>query len=163
MLGLGAIWYISTVRLKLSARDDLQLVKPAGLRLVGWIGIWLVWMMGTDWLMNWRGPWDFSPWASQPLWLSIVRVVSVCLVGPLLEELLFRGLLLVKLGQWGFSKGLSVLLLSAIWALIHIDYEWSVIGLLFLNGILLTLSLWQSRSLLVPIVLHMLWNLYAIW
>jgi len=38
-----------------------------------------------------------------------------------------------------------------------------VIGVIFVDGLLLGLARWKTRSLFPPIVMHMLYNLYAIW
>jgi membrane protease YdiL (CAAX protease family) len=128
-----------------------------------WITIYLAWMLGSDLLIGWRGAWDFTPWQQAPLTSSILRVLAVCFAGPLLEEIVFRGILFglvlrSRLGVFG-----AVLVTSLVWAPLHWDYSLEVISVIFVQGIVLGLARWRTGSLYVPVGCHVLWNLYAIW
>ncbi len=159
----GAAIALVLFKTKHMTRDDLGLVRPVRLPLtLGIIALYLGWMLGTNALMGWRGPWDWTPWLAAPLLASALRVLAVGILGPIAEELIFRGwffgLLKPRIGV-----ATTLLLTSAGWAVLHWDYGWAVIGVILVDGLLLGLARLTSRSVYPPIVMHMLYNLYAVW
>jgi membrane protease YdiL (CAAX protease family) len=159
----GAAIVLVLFKTKHLSREDIGLVRPTRLPLT--LGIMLLyfgWMLGTNALLGWRGPWDWTPWLAAPLLASILRVLAVGFLGPIAEELIFRGwffaLLKPKVGV-----AATLLLTSAGWALLHYDYPWTVIGVILVDGLLLGLARLTSRSVYPPIVMHILYNLYAVW
>lgn len=88
-----------------------------------------------------------------------LSVLMVVIVGPLTEELLFRGVLLGAAGaRWGMWP--AVLMSSAVFALYHVT-PWLFVPTLIL-GIALGWLAWTRRSLWPAIVLHMLYNGVAV-
>ena len=159
----GAAIALVLFKTKHLSRETLGLVRPTQLPLT--LGIMLLyfgWMLGTNALLGWRGPWDWTPWLAAPLLASILRVLAVGLLGPIAEELIFRGwffgLLRPRVGV-----AATLLLTSAGWAVLHYDYSWAVIGVILVDGLLLGLARLTSRSVYPPIVMHILYNLYAVW
>src|SRR5262249_53585650 len=92
-----------------------------------------------------------------PLILLAVRVRS-----PLNQEVLFRGL---PLRGWATSRlgavG-AIVLTSAIWAAIHIQYDWIFVGEIFGLGLLLGYLRLRTGSLLAPLLIHGLWGIAAV-
>jgi len=163
VIGISAVYFITTRKLKYSFKKDLLLVTPSARNLIAWGLIWVTWMIITNMILNWRGPWNFQPWKEQSLIVSVTRFLAVVILGPLAEELVFRGVMLARLNKFKLNKWISLTIVSILWAIIHIDYSFGIITLLFFNGILLGFSLYSYRSLVIPIVLHITWNLYALW
>jgi membrane protease YdiL (CAAX protease family) len=163
LVGIGAVWLVSTRRFHLNMRDDLRLVAPAPGPTLLWLALALAWMLGTDYLMNWRGPWNFGPWQVQAGWVSVARVLGVGILGPITEELIFRGLLYARLRQARLNEWLVIMLLAAGWALLHQDYSAAIIAVIFVEGLLLGTARRFTGSLVVPILMHIAWNLYAVW
>jgi membrane protease YdiL (CAAX protease family) len=126
------------------------------------VAIYLAWMMGTDLATHWRGPWEFAPWLAAPLAASIMRVLAVCLFGPAAEELVFRGFLYGVLKD-RIGVPLTIALTAAGWAVLHVDYSWWVIGIILVDGLLLGVARWRTGSVYLPVAMHALYNLYAIW
>jgi membrane protease YdiL (CAAX protease family) len=129
---------------------------------VGFVALYVAWMLGSDAFTHWRGPWDFGPWNQAPFVASALRVLAVCLLGPLVEELLFRGILF----SWfkdRVSAGLTIILTAAGWSLLHYDYPWWVIAIIFVDGLILGIARWRTKSVFAPAIMHMIYNLYAIW
>ena len=121
-------------------------------------------MLFSDYVFNWRGDWDFTSWQTQPIHISALRIAAVCFAGPILEELVFRGLLFNKMNaHFATRPWITVVVLSAIWSVIHYSYSPAAIFIIFIEGILLGVALLKSKSLYVPIAMHICWNLYAIW
>jgi membrane protease YdiL (CAAX protease family) len=125
--------------------------------------IYVGWMVGTDILLEWRGPWHFSPWTRAPLLQSAWRVLGVCFAGPFLEELVFRGLLFGWLISRGLPAAATITLTALLWSVIHVDYSVAVVSVIFVARLILGLARHRSGSLLLPVALHIVWNLYAVW
>lgn len=91
-------------------------------------------------------------------WVSIIVIlVGMAVITPLKEEFLFRGILHGFLSEkWGFWLGL--ILSSIILGLLHPGYvlSASIMGVVFVVLYRLT------RSLIVPIILHIVWNAFAV-
>jgi membrane protease YdiL (CAAX protease family) len=158
----GGALLVASRRRRLSWRDDLGIAPPPAARSAAWIAVWLAWMLGTDLAMGWRGPWDFGPWVRAGVLASALRVLAVGVLGPIVEELLFRGFLLHRLQVRMGTRG-AVAVTAALWAAIHLGYPLPVVLLLFGSGLLLGAARVNCRSVIVPVVMHVIWNLYAVW
>lgn len=149
-------------RRKLSWRDDVGL-RPAGAGVTAaWVAGYALWMLGTNAIMGWRGPWDFAPWRSAPLLVDAGRVLAVSILGPIAEELLFRGVLFGILVR-RFPVAPVVVVLAIVWSALHVSYDWPVIALIFADGLILGAARDRTRSVIPPMLMHVVWNLYAIW
>ena len=120
-------------------------------------------MLGTNHFMYWRGPWDFTVWQQAPWYIDALRILGVGILGPIMEELVFRGLFYGYLGRTKLDMRIAIILLAAGWALMHQAYTPGVIAVIFVYGLLLGAARWKTKSVYVPIAMHLVWNLYAIW
>ena len=127
-----------------------------------WTGIWLLcWMFAV--LLYWQLSVPVNPLL---LTVSSTRhwglILLSILLAPLLEEIIFRacGFRLwrhTRLGLYG-----TLLLTSLLFTLIHLGhYTGMMLALMFALGILLGLARENSGSLLVPLLLHTLNNLFT--
>lgn len=163
LLAIAFIVILCRFKWKISLKHNLMLVPPRVKDVIIWSAANIAWMLSTDYFINWRGQFDFTVWQVQPLYVSVLRVMAVCFAGPVAEELLFRGVVFYKLNKFGARTWLTVLITAAVWALIHYNYSPTVIFIIFIEGLLLGTALLRSKSLYVPIIMHICWNLYAIW
>ena len=108
-------------------------------------------------------PWDFTIWREQGALVGALGVLAVCVAGPIAEELIFRGLLFHRLRTTRLGPVMSVVVLAAVWAAIHLDVSPSIVVLFFGAGLLLGAARWKSGSVYVPIAMHIAWNLFAVW
>jgi membrane protease YdiL (CAAX protease family) len=95
---------------------------------------------------------------------GILPLLAIALViaAPLMEELLFRGFLFRGyVASWLGLAG-TVLLTSAGWAAMHIQYELFYIVQIFVLGCALGWLRWRSGSTVLTIVLHALVNAIAL-
>lgn len=146
-----------------SLLEVLGLFPPRVSQVALWMAIYLGWMLLTNLIMDWRGPWDFSAWARSPMIVNVLRVLAVCILGPIAEELIFRGALYYRLSRTRLGPTVAIVILAAIWAVIHISYSPGVIGVIFVSGLILGFARRQTGSVIVPILMHIAWNLYAVW
>lgn len=84
--------------------------------------------------------------------LNIFNVIIGVVIAPIVEEFLFRGILLYKLSlKWGIKRGIIVS--SIFFGVLH--YE--VIGGVIL-GVFFSLIFLKTKSLFIPMMLHMIIN-----
>jgi membrane protease YdiL (CAAX protease family) len=88
------------------------------------------------------------------LWLWFAIVVLT----PLGEEILFRGFLFRGWLQSPRDVWPVIVATSLLWALIHVQYDWYVIGQIFIFGLLLGWMRWTTGSTILTILLHGLIN-----
>ena len=88
-------------------------------------------------------------------------IVSFVFLGPLQEELLFRGFFfrgfLPAFGAWP-----TIILTAAAWAFTHGQYQWFFVGEIFALGMVLGWMRWRSGSTILTIALHAAVNSMAL-
>jgi len=89
------------------------------------------------------------------LWLAFV------IVAPLGEEIVFRGFLYRGWARSPRSVAPAIAVISALWAMMHVQYDWFGILQIFLLGLLLGWARWRSGSTLLAVGLHALANVWA--
>jgi len=94
-------------------------------------------------------------------WLPLLCFVGI-IVGPLSEEVFYRGFLFAGLRHSPLGNLGAVLVTSAAWAAAHQQYDLFEMGFIFAGGILLGIARIRSESLYVPLAMHTLGNLVAI-
>lgn len=155
---IGLVLY----RTRKVAREELGCVRPSLVPAAMFVILYLGWMLASDAAIHWRGPWDFRPWLAAPFLAGAMRVIAVAMLGPAAEELIFRGWIFGALAK-RVGIPLTIALTALGWASLHYAYPWQVIVVIAVDGILLGLARWKTRSVYVPIVMHALYNLYAVW
>jgi uncharacterized protein len=101
----------------------------------------------------------FDQFFANPRDAMIMSVFAVTL-GPLMEELFFRGLLYPVLEQWlGVFWG--IILTALPFGLIHMfqyGYAWGVVLLIFLMGVVCTIVRWKTNSVASSFLVHVGYN-----
>ena len=91
----------------------------------------------------------------------VLFFIAVVAVGPIAEEIAFRGFLFRGLSETWLGVAGTTILTSAAWAMMHVQYDWVQLTQIFLIGLLLGWLRWASGSTLLTILLHILANLAA--
>ena len=89
---------------------------------------------------------------------GILLIPVFCILAPLAEEVLFRGLLFQPLRQTVLGNWGAAALTSGAWTLLHFDHSLLGHAQFFVAGLLLCLVAVRSGSLRVPIWCHGLYN-----
>ena len=89
-----------------------------------------------------------------------IEILAVVIAGPLVEEILFRGIAMTRLGPT-FGAAAAVILSSLLFGLAHGTPI--AVGYAFLLGILLALIFLRYRSILPCIVFHIFFNFTSYW
>jgi len=113
-------------------------------------------------VLRWESPGeDMEMFGVNPTtanWFSItILFISVVLITPIKEEFIYRGVLHGFLAEkWHFWLGLIIS--SVIFGFLHFGYPMTatIMGIVFVALYRLT------RTLIIPIILHILWNGYVV-
>src|SRR3954447_21499573 len=91
----------------------------------------------------------------------VLFFVAVVIIGPVTEEIVFRGFLFRGLSASFLGVAGTLIVTSVAWALMHVQYDALIIAQIFLIGLLLGWLRWASGSTLLTIALHVLTNFVA--
>lgn len=86
---------------------------------------------------------------------------AIVVIAPLSEEIVFRGFLYRGLSTSFLGVAGTVLLTSAAWTAMHIQYDWFLLAQVFTLGILFGWLRWATGSTTLTIILHTLANFAA--
>lgn len=96
---------------------------------------------------------------SGTIWLLAIALV---IAAPLTEEIVFRGFMYRGLAASRVGDAGAILIPSAIWASIHVQYEVFFIFQIFLLGVVFGALRWKSGSTSLAILLHAIVNLSSL-
>ena len=145
---------------KLSWRDDVGFRTPRLVDVVLWCAIFMLADVAAEAFAtgdptgSWRGKYSGMDLA--------IRLVAVPLVYPIVEEFFFRGVFLGVVRRRA-GKLAGVAAPALVFGLIHIQYDWRGMAFVMLSGTLYGVARVHSRSVYVPMLLHMLNNSLAVW
>ena len=88
----------------------------------------------------------------------LLPLFTAIVVGPIGEEVIFRGFLYRGLAASAVGVGGAIAITALAWTASHHDRSWNylVAGLAF--GLILGWCRWRSGTTTLPIVLHAQWN-----
>lgn len=161
---LGLVLLFTKLRRDWTVAEYLALRPVSAGTLLGWIGILLAFCFAWDavgYLIGrpvvsefMREVYQTASWRPL-LWATLV------VAAPAFEETFFRGFMLRGLrSSWLGATG-SVLVTSAIWTALHLQYDAYSLLLVFLVGLLLGAARLKSESLYPPLAMHAAMNLVA--
>jgi membrane protease YdiL (CAAX protease family) len=91
----------------------------------------------------------------------VLFCVAIVIVAPVGEEIAFRGFLFRGLSASFLGVMGAIVVTSAAWAVMHIQYDAIAVAQILLIGLLLGWLRWASGSTMLAIGMHMLANLAA--
>ncbi len=161
---IGLLMLAARLR-KTSVLDYLALMWPTmrfvGLGLLALAGLIVL----SDLVLYFTGqplvtPFQFESYttAGDQGWLAALLVATI-IVAPAGEEILFRGFLFRGWARSERTTWPAIAVIAALWAAMHVQYDWIGIGQIFVVGLFLGWIRWQSGSTLLTFVLHALFNL----
>jgi membrane protease YdiL (CAAX protease family) len=148
---------------QLSPAEDLRLVWPSSRQTAIWLPLWFLWMAATEWLSARLGLPRSQRWESAERAVVAVRTVNLGVIAPIAEELMFRGLLFERFTEIGLRPPSLVTVSAAAFAIVHIQYGPKQGALIFLDGIMFGSARLTSGSVVLPMFMHVIGNLVAIY
>lgn len=163
IIGIMLVWLFASFRKPSSISNYLQLKLPTIPSLLKWLAVMVLVMVSME-LINYWLERDIPEFMTKVygsttnyplLWIAII------IAAPLFEELFFRGYLLEGIRNTPVGLIGAILITSSSWAIIHFQYGMFEIITIFLIGIILSIAKLKTKSLYIPIAMHMLMNLTA--
>lgn len=106
---------------------------------------------------------DFMLNLEYPTLLSkMLLVIAVVVAAPIVEEVVFRGFLLKGFANSFLGVHGAVVLTSLLWAVIHGQYEFIYLFMIFLIGIVFGYARVMTNSLYIPMIMHGLMNFWSV-
>lgn len=124
--------------------------------VLGWDGVSR--LLGREVTPGFMGDVLKSAQADGALWLL---AIAFCVAAPMSEEVLARGFLFRGWSESRLGVIGAIVLSSAVWTTMHLQYDWFFFGEIFTIGLLLGYLRHRSGSTWLTIVLHGLNNFAA--
>jgi membrane protease YdiL (CAAX protease family) len=159
--GIGLMLFVARMR-------NLSLASDVGLRAPHWgfaalfLALWVLLIAVEEYAT--RGVAAMQPrlWPAYPPVIIALRILAIGLLGPISEELAFRGVVLAVLRRTRLRVVGAIVLTAALWSVSHLQYAPLLLALIFLDGLVLGAARHFTRSLYVPILMHVAGNLFSI-
>jgi hypothetical protein len=87
----------------------------------------------------------------------VVLVAAVMVLGPVSEEIAFRGFFHARLAP-RLGVPAAILLTAAAWSGLHLQYGWSSLAEILVMGLTFGGLRWYTNSIVPTILMHCLWN-----
>jgi membrane protease YdiL (CAAX protease family) len=155
------IWGIVAFRRGPALADYLGIRGFRFTQFLLWTAALAVVVVGGNWVITAMGDRSGAQFVIDLLakGQSVVLLVAALTIGaPLVEEALFRGFMYRGMAgtRWGAFG--AIVLPNCLWVLLHVQYRWPTLLVLFGMGLVLGLARHFSRSTVLPFTMHLLSN-----
>ncbi len=144
---------------KLSFAEDLGFRVPVVSTAIIFLVFWVA-LVAVEELLDQSAP---KSWKEYSAGMIALRILAIGILGPIAEEFAFRGLLMSALKRTRLGVYGAIFVTAALWSISHVQYEIPILALLVIDGIILGLAREMTRSIYVPIAMHIGGNLFSIW
>lgn len=158
-----AIMLFVASRKKLSLADDIGLRAPVWKFAIVFLILWIGLIALEEFVTAGMPGTAINYWQSYPPLILFLRILAIGILGPIAEELAFRGLLMRVLSRTRLGVAGAIVITAAIWSLIHLQYAPILLTIIFIDGLTLGLARHYTKSLYIPIAMHVLGNLFSIY
>lgn len=164
ILGVAAIFLVIKFKKNSNLIDYLAINKISYQLTLRWIGLAVGYITLAEAIRLLLGEPMVPEFMStiyktaSPIWMLWMALI---VAAPIFEEVFFRGFLYKGLVASPVGTIGAILFTSAAWAVIHTQYGYIDMSIIFFLGILLGYARFKSNSILVPIAMHSFINLLA--
>ena len=159
------ILLLARIRQGIGVRDYLGLRLLPWRSVLAWLGFGIAVAIATDGIMLFFGR-EIVPEFMINVYRTATNLsllwIALVIAAPLFEEFLFRGFLFAGWLNTRLRATGTILLTSALWTLIHLQYDVVQLLVVFVYGIVLGLARYRTGSLIAPLVIHGAINLIAL-
>ena len=86
----------------------------------------------------------------------IIQILYIIIVGPLIEEIIFRGIVFNRLRRYGMKLWMAIGVQAVFFGVYHLNFYQGIIGVIL--GVILAIIYNKTKTLWVPIIVHMSYN-----
>lgn len=91
----------------------------------------------------------------------LMLVLGICIVAPIVEEVIFRGLAYARLVQSRAGVSGAIIITSLVFTMIHFQYDFDILGVLLVFAFILGYVRYKTGNLVYCIILHMQLNIFS--
>ncbi len=149
------------------SKDDLGIRQPeTKLKALIWCFLFFMFCILTEFTLFQIGLLEFKNYEFD-VRTSVLKIIGMVLIAPIAEELLYRGLFLTKLIKLKINKHAAIFIIALLFVIVHSfvfeNTMASKIGIIqiFVDATLFGYARLTTKSILTPIVMHILGNLIA--
>jgi membrane protease YdiL (CAAX protease family) len=153
---LTAIYVVCTIR-KLPIRETLGLNAVPAKRVLLWVAAYIPIFVAGEILYYKLGQPDGNVWTYEGF-DTVLRIVKIALLGPIVEELVFRGMLFNRIMVSKPGPVWAVVITSVVFAASHYEYSIFSMSLILVDAVFWGMARWKTNSILIPVMLHILVN-----
>jgi membrane protease YdiL (CAAX protease family) len=84
----------------------------------------------------------------------VLMLMALVVAAPLFEELMFRGFMYTGLKHSRAGIPGAIIIPSILWSMVHVQYEWIWILMIFFMGVIFTLARYMTGSIYTVIAMH---------
>jgi membrane protease YdiL (CAAX protease family) len=142
---------------------ELGFARPKASSLFLWLALWIGWIAISEIAINAFGMEQAKRWPEYSALVVGLRIAAIGILGPIAEELMVRGFFFFVLSRSRVGPIGAIVICAAGWAAAHYHYDWKTVVLVFLDGVILGAARYRTRSLYVPVAMHIIGNLFSIY
>jgi len=158
-----ALMLFAAQRNRLSLADDLGFRSPKLASSVLFLLLWLLLIAVEEWLTSSIAETKPKSWADYTALIVVIRILAIGVLGPIAEEIAFRGLLMTFLNRTRLGIYGAIFISAALWSCVHFQYRPILLAIIFVDGIALGFARHITRSIYVPIAMHIIGNCFSIY
>lgn len=161
---LGLVLLFAKLKRGASIAGYLGLRAVSPKVVLAWLGCLLAYAVATDCLtyaLGRRIVSEFMANAYQTAGVLPLLWIALLVMPPLFEESFMRGFMLEGFRRTRLGATGAVVVTSALWAGVHLQYGLYEIAVIFVGGLLLGAAKLRTGSIYVPMAMHGLQNLIA--
>jgi len=169
VLPFAVILFILLLQIKKGriTKQDLFLNKPYSVKgFFYWLIGFLLVVVTIEYCLYKAGILEINKW-NHPFFSSVIRITGAVFLAPIVEELIFRGLLLNMLVKRKINLHLAIFIQAVIFGLLHnFTYQNSLtanIGIAqsLMDAMLFGYAKYATRSIYTPMAMHVTGNFIA--
>ena len=150
-----------------SLPNELDLRAPPVMAMLGWLFAFVLIAVSVEAVLYNLSLLEVSPWRVNPPHL-IIRIIGIVVLAPIVEEILFRGLLLNWLEARLRNTHVAILILAGAFVAVHAFAYDNTLGArigiaqTFVDACLFAYARKHTQSLWTPILMHAAGNAIAV-
>jgi HAD superfamily hydrolase (TIGR01509 family) len=163
-VAIGLSWLFAWLRKGLPPQEYLGLRPVSGRQLWRWFLVLVAFVAISDLVTVLLGRPVVPEFMHQIYETAVflpLLLVALIIAAPLAEEFVFRGFMFAGLARSSAGPVGATIITSAVWAALHMQYDFHGVSQIFAAGLLMGYVRWKTGSLYTCIFLHAAMNLIA--